>query len=218
VRALALALAAAALAGCGTEDRRSAPAASALVLTCDGSTTKVLTSNATAGPEGVTIVVRNTAGRPLSVSAHEPDGSGLGFGAGPGETRDVYDLAPGRLRVACFDSRRGDPSEVPRVAAKVGADPDSWRDDQLRCPSGGRSVLYLDYAAGARGEGDPDRAAATALARQFGKAEEIERVGYLGDTEERRYALLRDGRAVGLAATFRGDEGWLVSRIERCED
>lgn len=222
MRAAVAAIAAVALTGCSAEKdatlhgrTTSPPTANALVLECDGAATRALTSVAIAGPEGVTIVIRNTAGRPLSVTASEASGAGGGFGADPGETRSVHDLRPGVLRLACFDARRDDPSEVRRVTTRVKAESTSWKDDRLRCASGGASALNLDYAADANGSPDPAQAAREALERDVRSGDDIEPAGYLGQADDRTYALARKNRNVAVVHMHRAANGWLVHLIER---
>jgi hypothetical protein len=210
-------VATAALAGCGAQEELTPQSGeAALVIECDGRTTKALTPTGVAGAEGLTVVVRNSTNRQLGVSGSEEGGSGAGFGAGPGETRRIYPFRPGPLQIACFDERRDDPSEVPRVNVRVEAEPDAWKTDRLRCTSGGRSALNMDYGADAEGEPEPARAAREALERDLRDGDRLERVGYLGRPRDRTYALVHEGRNVALVMMHRPRDGWLVHLIERC--
>jgi hypothetical protein len=220
VRGVAAAIAVAGLAGCGTQEDLAPPPRGMikqpLVLECDGRTTKALTETAVAGPEGLTVVVRNTTDAQLAVSGEEEGGSGAGFGAGPGETRGVYPFRPGPLQIACFDERSDDPSEVPRVTVGVEAEPDAWNNDRLHCTSGGRNALNMDYAADAAGQPEPVQAVQEALERDLRDGGRVEQVGYLGLPRDRTYALVREDRNVALVTMHRPRDGWLVHLIERC--
>lgn len=224
-------LAVAFAAACGaSDDRRATPATGGTTaaidlpfpeasFVCDGATTRAGNERARVQADGVHVRIENTSGRTLGWSAEVEGAGGGGSSAPPGVSTHVLDVAPGTLALACYDDRRDDPSEVPRVRVDV-VDPEAlWVSTVLACER--RTVVFADFAPGARGDtGDPVDVVRERLRRDgaLRSGDEVDRAGYPAVKQPTRVRLVRKGDIVAVFGLTRGGNGgWLQSSVERCE-
>ncbi len=197
------------LVGCGnaaTPHASGPAAADALHVTCDGSTTEVLTPTVQAQPDGLHVRIENTSTGQVLM---EWDGGG--DGADPGISNKVIPIPPGNARFRCQASTPDvDPGALGGWATlEVLATP-NWRSLELDC-NGGIVSGNLDYAAGADGVPDP-----LADARRRAHTSDVRPAGYMTD-QGRTFEALQGAAAVeSFDYASDGHGGWLLTTTERC--
>jgi hypothetical protein len=186
-------------------------AAEVAELTCDGSTTTLLTPRVAAQPDGVHVRVTNTSSLDLSLQV---EGVG-GDNAPVGERESVWQLAPGEVRLRCLDPAVDAGSPGGYVTVEVVDPAGLYVSPELGCAS----VVGMtpEYAEGWMGyQGDPVEAARVLLTGLL-EGDVVERAGYPGSTEP-IVRIVREGAVVGsVHLRDDGQGGWLLDTLERCD-
>jgi len=180
-------------------------------LTCDGRKTEVDAGRVQAAPDGVHLVVENTADTELTLEwTHSSSGEPVPSGS----SELVLPIPPGRATVTCHAGSGGyDPSGTAAVAFQV-APADGWIEPSTNCLGGLTSSTTIDYVDGATGVRNP----VASMTRHAPPGAEVLPVGYRTETDM-QVGMLLDGRLIEVAA-YRPDGvgGWLVVRRTECSD
>jgi hypothetical protein len=204
--------------GCGwpisstDADRRSdeLPEVAELVCASDGST-KLLTPEVAAQPDGVHVIVHNRAGEPVSLN-------GLGLDFDEGVSEHVSHVSPGRLGIACWPYSQHRGKEPEPVPLRVRDPHQYWVTPELECESGLVGSSISDFAAGSPGEeGQP-----VDLARQHLEGLEATDVVEAAAYPESPNPVVRVVRGRDTVATVsfipgKGG-GWLLAGSEICSE
>jgi hypothetical protein len=186
-------------------------AAEVAELTCDGSTTTLLTPRVAAHPDGVHVRVTNTSSLDLSLQV---EGVG-GDNAPVGERESVWPVAPGEVRLRCLDPAVDAGSPGGYVTVQVADPAGLYVSPELECTS----VVGMtpEYAEGWMGyQGDPVEAARVLLTGLF-EGDVVERAGY-PESSEPIVRVVREGAVVGrVHLRDDGQGGWLLDTLERCD-
>lgn len=183
-------------------------------VSCDGTTTQVLTPEVAAQPDGVHISVTNTSSSDLALQFQEVGGDN----APVGTNEVVWPLPPGPVQLRCMDPNAdaGTPGGYVQLAV---VDPQGFFVPfDLECANGAAVGGFSDYVQGAKGEqGDPvdiTKRNATGLL----PTDSVEAAGY-PRAPERMVRVVRDGNVV---ANFHyvddGHGGWLQLSYNACTD
>ena len=180
-------------------------------LTCDGRTTEVDAGRVQAAPDGVHLIVANTADTQLTLeSMHSSSGEPVPSGS----SELVLPIPPGRVTLTCHAGSGGyDPSGTAAVAFHV-APADGWIEPSTNCLGGLRSSTIIDYVDGATGVRNP----VASMTRHAPTGAEVFPVGYRTETSM-HVGMLVDGRLIEVA-DYRpdGSGGWLVTQRTQCSD
>jgi len=182
-------------------------------VTCDGTTTALVTERVRPQADGVHILVTNTAVLPLALELRDLGGDN----APVGEHEVVWPIAPGVLELRCLDPVR---SAIPSggYAELDIVDPDGlFIPTELRCRGYERVGWFADYGEDAFGTGGPDPV--TATLEQTDAIRETDEVGLAGylEAETPQVRVVRDGEVVAVISLIpdrRG--GWLLESGEAC--
>lgn len=198
------------LASCGDPAPKlpvsGADAAPALEVRCDGHSTRVLTPVVQAQRDGVHVIVDNVGAGDLLVGWE-----GGGDGAGRGEQRFVFPIAPGNARFRCLpnlpDVDPGMPGGWKRLEVLP---PKGWVSPEVDCPDEAFSS-NIDYVPGATGVDDP-------LAHARKRADgDVVRAGYTTEESITFASVDEDGKAeASFGYISDGHGGWLLSTTSGC--
>ncbi len=190
------------------------PSADVAQVTCDGTSTQVLTPDVAAQSDGVHISVTNTSSSDLSLQFKDVGGDN----APVGTNEVVWPIAPGPLQLRCMDPNAD--AGTPGGYVQLGVyDPQGFYVPfDLQCATGQAVGGNADYVTGAKGEqGDPvdiTKKNATGLL----PSDTVEAAGY-PQAPERIVRVVRDGNVV---ANFHyvddGRGGWLRNSYNACVD
>ena len=154
--------------------------------------------------DGVHIETTNTTGTDRTIDIED-----VGGGNAPsGVSTTVWAIAPGTVRVRCFDPRLDAGSDAGWAVVTVVDQDDLYRPTALQC-SGDANVETMDYVEGAKGEvGDPVALTRASLSG-LRPSDAVEAGGY-PKTAERVVRIVRDGQVLGtISWSPAGDGGWL---------
>jgi hypothetical protein len=183
-------------------------------ITCDGSATTVETSTVAAQADGVHLTVTNTGSEDLGIQF---DVAGRGENAPLGETSLLVAIAPGSERVRCFgpNDDTGAPGGWQDLTV---TDPNGFYGSPgLECDGGQVGTGISDYVPGAKGDPDPESAAAAHFADEIGSGDELVPAGYPEDPAERTFVLRSGGKAVASVSYHPDDQGgWLLGTESNC--
>jgi hypothetical protein len=182
-------------------------------ITCDGSTTRVLTPEVEAQPDGVHVRVTNTSSTDLAIDFGEVGGDNAPIGT----HEVVWSFFPGQVRVGCWDPTvEREPS---LDASFTVVDPNGYFVPSMLDCGGGEAVSgFVDYVEGATGwTGDP-----VDIAREHALGllppDDVSYAGY-PKQQQPQVRVLRNG---ALIAVFDfsddGHGGWLMSSYQACAD
>lgn len=195
----------------GAEPATALPQLARVVCATDG--TRVETPAVRPRADGIHVEIVNETGAERSFSATSAGGGGLGSGAPPGISKQVLDLEPGELTVACQDPLAG---EGASATVEVVDEDGVWVSTRLECDEVFNQVT--DYIQGARGEtSDPVAAAREALEGHGVEVDDVlEPAGYPAGAAA-KVRLVRAGEVLAVVDLVDDGAGkWLPSQLSGC--
>ena len=211
-----------AAAACGTDATpRSDGSAAADVaeIVCDGTQTIVRTRRVRTHQDGVHLRLVNESESPLSYEINDDRTGGRGGSVPVGASSHVVALAPGHLRVRCYDESEPDSGRRRDTTFDVVDSDGFWTPSVLECDGRTYSSTSLDYAPGTPGErGTAIEVAREHLQRNGLRAHEaLERAGH-PEVSPTLVRLVRNGAVVAVVSLVRPPGGgYLVEQFDRCE-
>ncbi len=219
---IAVPLIAAACDGSETSSRVADDLAPARVaeIVCDSTHTTVRTRLVVARPDGVHIRFVNESATTLAYQVEDDRTGGRGGSVPRGSSSHVVPLAPGRLRIRCYDESNPDAGGRTQATFNVVDSNGVWTSTVLECDENSViSSLSIDHLPGLPGErGTPTEVARSYLERSgLGVDGKLERAGYPA-VSPTLVRLVRKGAVVALVSLVRLEGGgYLVEQLDRCE-
>jgi hypothetical protein len=203
-------------AGCGwpirstDADRRANELTEVAEVACarDGST-RLLTREVAARPDGVHVLVRNRTGEPISMN-------GLGLDFDEATSEQVSEVAPGEVGIACWPYSQHRDEEPKRIPLHVEDPNDYWVSPELECDSSLVGSTINDFIMDSAGEeGKP-----VDLARKHLEGLRATDVVELAGYPESPTPLVRVVRGPDTVATVSfiaaKSSGWLLAGSDIC--
>jgi hypothetical protein len=180
-------------------------------ITCDGTSTEVVTPEVVAQPDGVHVRVTNTSSTDLSFQFR-----GGGDSAPVGESEFVRSLAPGAVDVRCLDPALDAGIPGGWVFLTVVDPAGIYRAPVLECAGGETVTGNVDYVEGAAGWTDDPVDITREHAIGVLPTDEVSYAGYPKQAPP-QVRVVRDGAVVAVFNFFDdGHGGWLMSSYQAC--
>jgi len=180
-----------------------------LLVTCDGTATRIPLPRVRARPDGIHVRFANVSGQMQPFDVDDATGLAMFGDSVPiGGGVSVFTIGTGVYRLGC-----GGPS-IPFAVV----DPDGvYASSDLGCGNGSGTTGTVDYAETARGRQGSVVDVARLELRGLRPGDLVEPAGYPAAAGERLVRVVRAGRAIAvLGYADDGHGGWLISTTRTC--
>ena len=180
-----------------------------LLVTCDGTATRIPLPRVRARADGIHVRFANTSGQALPFDVDDATGLAMfGDSVPVGGGAFVYTIGTGVYHLGCGG----------RFATFAVVDPDGiYASTDLGCGNGSGTTGIVDYAESARGIQGSVLDVARLELRGLRAGDLVEPAGYPAAAGERLVRVVRAGRAVAvLGYADDGHGGWLISTTRTC--
>jgi hypothetical protein len=194
----------------------SAPLPDIAQVICEPSQTRLLTPTVRPQADGVHLSVENNSTREIAFVVDDPGSGGGGFDVPGGAVMDLYS---GRVRVACYDPYRDDPSEMAGEELEIIDENGIWVSPALGPSCKTASTGIADSVAEGGEPGDTIALARGLFAGQgLRQNDVVEPAGYPEQTP-RIVRVVRDGETIATVA-YRSDGagGWIQDEVTVCTE